>query len=414
MLEILKGRLLLARLLMLVTAAALLTIGLVTIYAIGHPADPSPAIDVSENAAFFGKQLQFMILGIGAFIIVNIIDYRSLGRASYWIFGLGIISLIVVLGGKFLNLPFAPSINGAHCWIKLHPSLPSIQPSEFFKLAYIFALAWYLRYRSNYRSFKSLIGPFALTLFPMILILLEPDLGTVMLMIPILFIMLFVAGAKAKHLLVIVLLGILVSPLMWHFFMHSYQRIRISCVVLQNEWVQKQAEQHDWFGRVLVGRKFSVRQWKNDWGYHLIRSKYAIASGGLTGYGYRNGPFIKYNFLPERHNDFIFSAIAHQWGFVGCVVLLFLYVLLVACAIEISVHNPDPFARLVAVGIAAMIAAQVIINVSVALGLMPITGLNLPFVSYGGSSLLVNMAAIGILNNLGRTRSFCLSRESEG
>jgi rod shape determining protein RodA len=273
---------------------------------------------------------------------------------------------------------------------------------------YILALAWYLRYRSNYRSLSALIGPFALTLLPMVLILLEPDLGTVLLMMPILFTMLFVAGAKAKHLLIIILMALLVSPLMWHK-MRSYQRRRISSVILQNKWVREKAEQYPWLGQVLVGTKFSEKQWKSDWGWHLIRSKYAVASGGATGYGFRRGPFVKYDFLEARHNDFIFAIIAQQWGFLGCIVLLLLYIIIVGCGLEIAIHNSDPFGKLLAVGIVAMFVVEVIINVSMTLGLMPITGLTLPLISYGGSSLLVSMASIGLLNNIGRCRPFTVA-----
>ncbi|MBA7634461.1 putative peptidoglycan glycosyltransferase FtsW [subsurface metagenome] len=150
----------------------------------------------------------------------------------------------------------------------------------------------------------------------------------------------------------------------------------------------------------------------NDWGYHLIRSKYAVASGGTNrgkGYGFRQGPFIKYNFLPERHNDFIFAMIAHQWGFWGCLGLLGLYVIIVVCGLEIAVNNTDPFGRLVAVGIVATFTVEVVVNVSMTLGLMPITGLTLPLVSYGGSSLLVSMVSVGLLNNVGRCRPFSVA-----
>jgi cell division protein FtsW (lipid II flippase) len=270
------------------------------------------------------------------------------------------------------------------------------------------ALAWYLRYRSNYRNFKALIGPFALSILPMVMILKEPDLGTVMLMMPILFTMLFVAGAKVKHLLIIILLAVLMSPLLWHT-MNRYQRQRISCVILQNKWVQKKAAQHPKFSEILVGGKFSERKWKNSWGYQLLRSKYAIASGGLKGYGFRRGPFIKYNFLPERHNDLIFASIAHQWGFLGGLTLIGLYMIIIGCGLEIAVHNTDPFGRLLAVGIVAMFTVEVLVNISMTLGLMPITGLTLPLVSYGGSSLLVNMAALGLLNNVGRCRPFTVA-----
>jgi rod shape determining protein RodA len=229
-----------------------------------------------------------------------------------------------------------------------------------------------------------------------------------MLMMPVLFTMLFMAGARVKHLALIVLLAVLVSPFLW-LKMQPYQRSRVSAVLLQNSWIREKAEQVPAFGKILVGGKFIERRWRSDAGYHITRSKYAIASGGLAGQGFGRGPFIKYNFLPYRHNDFIFSVIAHQGGFLGCFAFLGLYVILIICGLEIAADNIDPFARLLAVGIVAMIVVEVLVNVGMTLGLMPITGLTLPFVSYGGSSLLVNMMAVGLLNNIGRCRPFTVA-----
>jgi rod shape determining protein RodA len=243
----------------------------------------------------------------------------------------------------------------------------------------------------------------------MMLILLEPDLGTVLLMMPVFLAMLFIAGAKVKHLALILFIALLISPIMW-FKMQSYQRLRISSVLLQSEWLRQKAEQHPTLGKLLVGGTFSSKKWKENGGYHLIRSKYAIASGGTTGYGFRHGPFVKYNkFLPERHNDFVFSLIANQWGFVGCLAILLLYVILFACGLVIAGETTDPFGRLLAAGIVAMFAIQVIVNVAMTVGLTPITGITLPFISYGGSSLAVSMLCVGLLNNVGRWRPFSVA-----
>jgi rod shape determining protein RodA len=416
MYNFIKGRLLGVRICLLAAALALLVIGMATIYSVGHPIEQSPASQSAKLIVYFKKQAIFAAAGLLAFFLVNRINYRRLGEISYWIFGIGIVALSVLLVSRYvISLPFAPeSSTYAHRWLVLHPSLPQIQPSEFFKLAYILTLAWYLRYRSNYRRFKALIGPFVLTLLPMGLILLEPDLGTVMLMMPILFTMLFIAGAKGKHLLIIILMALLVSPLMW-LKMRSYQRIRISSVLLQREDIRSAAENHRWLGDLLVGEKFTENKWRNDWGYHLIRSKFAVASGGVNdgwGYGFRKGPFVKYDFLGERHNDFIFAVIAQQWGFWGGIILMGLYVILVACGLRIAANNTDPFGRLLAVGIVTMFVVEVIVNIGMTMGIMPITGLTLPFVSYGGSSLLVNMMAVGLLNNVGRCRPFSLAKKT--
>jgi rod shape determining protein RodA len=415
MYNFLQGRLKFVRLCLLASTLALVAIGIATIYGVGNPAESSPVNQTGDMANLWKKQLVFAVIGFLVFTAVNLLNYRRLGALSFPIYVFLLLLLGILLLGRFIiNIPFVPEINGAHRWIIFKIAgrqLPAIQPSELCKLAFVLALAWYLRYRSNYRNFSALIGPFLLTLLPMVMILLEPDLGTVILMMPILFIMLFVAGAKVKHLLIIILMAVLVSPLLW-YKMRPYQRTRISCVLLQSNWVRQKAEQNPSLGRILVGRNFSTKRWKNDWGYHLIRSKFAIASGGAKGYGFRKGPFVKYDFLPYRYNDFIFAVIAHQWGFVGCLGLLMFYVIIIGCGLEIAANNTDPFGRLLAIGIVAVFTVEVLINVSMTVGLMPITGLTLPLVSYGGSSLLVSLASIGLLNNVGRCRPFTVARKT--
>ncbi len=406
----LRGRLVFVRLCMIAASIGLVALGVLTLYAIGHPADPSPAVSTADLTGFWKKQLVFACVSVVGFLAANLIHYRRLGSMSYWMFGLILLLLAVLIADKFVNIPLVEMRNGARRWIRVGTSSRHVlvQPSEFCKVVYILALAWYLRFRSNYGSFRALLGPFLLTLLPMLLILAEPDLGTVMLMMPVLFAMLFIAGARVKHFLLVVLMALLVSPLLWHK-MHSYQRRRVSAVVLQNSTVRQMAEEHPAIGNLLVGEKFSTRKWQRDWGFNLIRSKFAIASGGLKGNGFRQGPFIKYKFLPFHYNDFIFSSIAHQWGFLGCLVLFGLYAIIIACGLEIAANNTDAFGRLITVGIMTMFIVEVFVNVSMTMGLMPITGLTLPLVSYGGSSLLVSAIAVGLLNNVGRCRPFSVA-----
>ena len=410
-----KGRLLLVRVCLLVCTLLLVGIGVATLYAVGHPVETAVGTDakeLAELAGYWKKQLAFAVVGLGGFVAANLVNYRKLGEASYAMYAAVLVLLMLLLVSRFFGpLPFIEPSHGAFRWIQMDVGshqLPALQPSELCKIAYILALAWYLRYRSNYQSVKALLGPFALTLLPMGLILLEPDLGTVMLMLPVLFSMLFIAGARAKHLLLIILLAVLVSPALW-YKMEPYQRRRISCVLLQNDWIRAKVVDSPLLSNIIVGGKFNERLWRSDWGFHIIRSKYAVASGGLAGTGFGKGPFVKYNFLPERHNDFIFSVVAHQWGFLGCLGLLLLYSLLVLCSLEIGANNIDPFARLVAIGIAAMFVIEIVVNIGMTLGIMPVTGLTLPFISYGGSSLLVNMVTVGLLNNIGRCRPFTVA-----
>jgi len=311
MYNFLKGRLIVVRLALLVAALALVILGIAAIYSVGHPSESSAAGPMGGLSHYWKKQVIFAMVGVFGFIAANIINYRRFGSISYWIYGFVLLLLGVLLLDKLVDVPFVPVVNGVRRWIRFRVAgraLPAVQPSEFCKLAYVLALAWYLRYRSNYRNFNALIGPFVLTLLPMVLILFEPDLGTVLLMMPVLFAMLFVAGAKVKHLVIIVVMAALVSPLLWHK-MKPYQRTRISSVLLQNEWFQEKAERYPVLGRILVGEEFSTKQWNDNWGYHLIRSKIAVASGGLKGYGFRQGPFIKYHFFCRQGTTTSYSLL---------------------------------------------------------------------------------------------------------
>jgi cell division protein FtsW (lipid II flippase) len=404
MFKIFTGRLILLRMIMLSAMLTLIVIGLLTIYAVGNPTGTEP--NDFENS--WKRQAVYAAAGLIAIVMINLVNYRRFGAISYGLYTAVLALLAILLLDKIIDIPFVPVINYTRRWIRI--GSVQMQPSEFCKIAYILALAWYLRYRRNYRKLKGLIVPFALTLLAMVLIIFEPDLGTVALMMPILFAMLFVAGAKVKHFLIIFLMALLISPLLWGF-MEDYQKSRITSFLLQNEWIMEKAKQNPKLATILAGSPQGLANWKRAEGYHLTHSKYAIASGGWIGYGFAKGPYIKYDYLPERHNDFIFAAIAHQAGFFGALFVLLIYAVIIACGLEIAWNNTDPFARLTAVGIVTMFAIQVIINVSMTLGLMPVTGLTLPFLSHGGSSLIVSMLAIGILNNIGRSRPFSVAKK---
>ncbi|MBU1261203.1 MAG: rod shape-determining protein RodA [Planctomycetes bacterium] len=404
MFDFIKGRQLSTRLVMLAAAAGLVAIGLMMIYASGNPADSGS--NISSISGMWKKQAAFAAIGFIAFVIINSFNYKRLGPASFWLYTAILILLALLLLDKVVNLPFIPVKKGSRRWI-LIGSLFQFQPSEFFKLVYIIALGWHLRYRSNYRNFSALVPPFILTFLPMILILLEPDLGTVLLMMPVFLSMLFIAGAKTKHLAAIIVLALLAFPILW-MGMHDYQRMRISSVLLQSDvdgsesWFKTQSRTHPWLGKMLGVTPERLRNWEVGEGYQLTRSKLAIASGRLSGQGYRSGPFIRYRFLPDRHNDFIFALVCHQWGFAGAVLVIGLYALLIACSLEIAAASSDIFGSYLAAGISIIFAIQVLVNISMTIGIMPITGITLPFISYGGSSLLVNLLSVGLVNNIGR------------
>jgi cell division protein FtsW (lipid II flippase) len=435
---IFQGRFFTMRMLLLTATAVLVTIGIVTIYAVGHPApstvegpkqenqqsdtqqldqqgseltfaDDAPKLNRYSNK--WKKQLAFAVVGGVCLVLVNLFHYQRLGRISYVLYAVILAMLALLLVDRVVNLPFVHERLGIRRWFKIGFGF-LIQPSEFCKIAYVLALAWYLRFRSNFRTFTGLVGPFALTLLAVVLILLEPDLGTAMLLMPVLFTMLFVAGANFKHLALILCLGLAVSPLMWKF-MRPYQRMRISSVLLQNKKVMNAARNNEKLAKLLVGDPDKLRTWRRAEGYQLLHAKRAIASGGVTGYGLGKGPYLQsqdHLRLPEADNDLIFAVIAHQFGILGCGVVLLSYVVLIACAIELAWLNTDPFGRLVAVGIAASFAVQVLVNVGMVLGMMPITGLTLPLVSYGGSSMVANLIAVGLLNNIGRHRPFSVAK----
>jgi cell division protein FtsW (lipid II flippase) len=418
------------RMLLLAAAAGLVVIGIIAIYAVG-PTVPSsvegpkkdtgpqeirntepqvPTLNKYSNK--WKKQLAFVGAGLMCLVGVNLFHYQRLGRISYAMYAVILVMLALLLVDRVVDLPFVHERFGIRRWFKLGFGF-LVQPSEFCKIAYILALAWYLRFRSNFREFWGLVGPFALTLLAMVLILLEPDLGTTMLLMPVLFTMLFVAGARVKHLVLILCLGLAVSPLMWKF-MKPYQRMRVSSVLLQNKKIMNAAKNNDKLAKLLVGDPDNLRTWRRAEGYQLLHAKRAIAAGGLTGYGFGRGPYLQnrsYLNLPEADNDMIFAVIGHQFGLLGCGGVLLLYILLIACAVELAWLNTDPFGRLVAVGIAAMFAVQVLVNVGMVLGMMPITGLTLPLVSYGGSSMVANLTAVGLLNNIGRHRPFSVARK---
>jgi rod shape determining protein RodA len=349
---------------------------------------------------------------VAAVWIVLWLSYKPIAQHAYLWFAVVLFMLALLTAAKLTHFDFGgvvPARRNAYRWIAL-PGF-QLQPSEFMKVACVLALAWYLRFRRNYRSFFGMLIPFFLSAVPMGLILLEPDLGTVLLMVPVPFMMLFLAGAKKRHLAALLALGVACAPLAW-YKMEPYQRMRIVGLLLQHEPLRESIvenpEEYDYLGCT----RRQAMEWENDSGMQLVRSKAALGSGGLLGEGWGHGTYVEYNFLPDRHNDMVFALVGHQWGLVGCLVVLACYVAIVISGLEIAAVTSDPLGRLVAVGIVTVIAAQVVINVGMTAGLMPITGMTLPFVSYGGSSLLTNFVAAALLISVSQNRPFLLYRKS--
>jgi cell division protein FtsW (lipid II flippase) len=276
------------------------------------------------------------------------------------------------------------------------------------KVGFILVLARYLRFRSNYRTFKGLLPPFALALAPLVLILKQPDLGTALVFIPILFAMLFVAGAKVSHLLAIVLIGASLVPIAWMAGKdpngEAYSRVPgfkyLPTLIKDYQRARVRA--------LFTGDNDPATQKKEN--FQTYWAMTAFASGGPTGKGPGNIPVGRN--VPEAHNDMVFALIGEQFGFLGSAVVLGAYIVLFAAGIEISAATKEPFGRLIALGIVAMLAGQTFINLMVATRLMPVTGVTLPFVSYGGSSLLASYMAAGLLLNVGQNRPIVMARAS--
>ncbi len=327
--------------------------------------------ELAGSSQFYARQLIWV--GVAGFVLlfVNFFNYRLLARFSLPIFCLAVVLLCVV----YLFRP----INGARRWIDL--GFMSFQPSEVTKLAYIIALASYLRFRENYRRMSGLAAPFAMTLLPMALIYKEPNLGTCLLFLPVLFAMLFTAGARPRHLIAVILLGTCLIPVLW-LGMSREQQSRVSAMILQRD------------GDITA---------VSDDGDHLHRSKRVIALGQTWG-SELGEPLVDdpaAYYVPEARTDFVFCMIAERWGFVGCCVTLLLYATLYGRGLLIAAATRDPFGRLLAVGIVTLFATQTIINTAMTVGLMPITGITLPLLSYGGSSLATTCLSLGLLINIG-------------
>lgn len=304
-------------------------------------------------------------------LLATSVSYRRLRHLSPWFYLMCVLLLVVVL--------FMPIVNGSRRWIPL--GVFNFQPSEPARLAFILALAHYLMHRDSQRTVGGLFVPFVMTVFPLLLILREPDLGTAMLFLPILFAMLFAAGAKTTHLLAAVLLGVAMLPLLW-LQMSSEQRSRVVTVFRQQDGGSAPTED----------------------GFHLHQSKQVLALGGVWGSITHDQPIIDdpsaYT-LPASRTDFIMCLIGERYGIAGCGLLLLFYVVIVYQGLRIAQRTREPFGRLVATGIVTMLATQVLINSGMIVGLMPITGITLPMCSYGGSSLMSTCLAMGLLMNIG-------------
>jgi rod shape determining protein RodA len=316
------------------------------------------------------RQISWVGVGLIGLLVVASVDYRNLVRSApvLYVIGLGLLTSVFVLGR---------TVSGARRWIHLGPF--TVQPSELFKLIFIITLAWALTTGRGERSRTSLIGTFVLLGVPFLLVVRQPDLGTALCLVPVLAAILVGIGIPLKVLGGMTLAGIAVMPLGW-FVLKPYQRDRLLVYL-------------DPF-RDPLGTA-----------YNVIQAKIAIGSGQLLGKGVGGATQSRLSFLPARHTDFIFAVFAEMWGFLGCLVLIVAYVLLVMRGFEIAAGTREMRGRILALGVTTVFAAQVLINIGMVTGLLPIVGIPLPLMSYGGSSMVVSLTALGLLLSI-RMRQF--------
>lgn len=380
----------------------LAALGLATIHASDANVGAPPTASAPSSAApgawfdrvlaaigpFTLRQAAYLVTGVVLMLLTLWPSYQEIGRHAYLIYWLGVFFLALLVIDRWVDLPFVPEKRFTRRWIEVAGI--GFQPSEFMKVALILALARYMRFRDSIREWRGLVVPFLMTLGPLVLVVFQPDLDTALMMLPMLLAMLFMAGARLRHLLAVVLLGAAIAPVFYVYGMSPYQRTRIDVVLRQG---------------------VEDERWHMKEGYQLRQSKIALGVGRVWGEGYRQGAFVEHDFLPEKHNDFIFAIIGNQWGFVGSVLVVLAYVLIVLCAIEVAVVTNDPFGRLLVVGVIVMIVLQALMNIGMTIGYFIITGMTLPFVSYGGSSLWANFIALGLLVNVAQRRPMLIARK---
>ena len=348
-------------LVLIAAVAAIIIISLVIIGSATHINTPS-----EERYWFVQRQGIFAIINAGIVVFLMNFDYKMLKQYGHKMYAFNLIMLLAVM---FVG----QSALGAQRWIQLGPI--TLQPSEFSKLIMIVSLAALMEDKlGKINTLKDFLPIAAYVGIPFLLVLKQPDLGTSLVFMAIFFGMLFASGVRLKLLGGIMAAGVAAMPLLWHF-LKDYQKQRIMVFLDPNV---------DPLGS----------------GYHIIQSKIAIGSGMLWGKGLFEGSQSQLNFLPENHTDFIFAVVGEELGFVGAVILLLLYLVVLRRGIKIAREAQDNFGMLMAVGITSMLAFHVLVNVGMTAGIMPVTGIPLPYMSYGISALTTNMMALAILLNI--------------
>ena len=346
---------------LIIAAAAIILMSLVIIGSATHINEAS-----AGGYGFVQRQGVFAVLNVALAVFLMNFDYKMLQRYGMKLYWINIVLLLAVM-------LFGHSALGAQRWIQIGPV--TLQPSEFSKVIMIVSLAALLEDKVGKLNTLQDLLPIALFVgVPFLLVLKQPDLGTSLVFIAIFLGMIFAAGVNLKLLGGLFGVGILASPILWHF-LKDYQKMRILVFLDPNV---------DPLGS----------------GYHIIQSEIAIGSGQLFGKGLFEGTQSQLDFLPENHTDFIFAVVGEELGFIGAAFLLVLYLILLWRGIRIAQDASDTFGMLLAVGITSMLAFHVLVNIGMTMGIMPVTGIPLPLMSYGVSSLTTNIMAIALLLNI--------------
>lgn len=321
---------------------------------------------------YFWSQMKWVVIGFVGMFLLTLFDYRILERFAYVVYALVVISLAVVMfSGR--------SALGAQRWLQLGPL--SIQPSELAKLGIAFCLAKYFHSRrsGDTLGFLDLIVPAVLTMIPFVLILKQPDLGTALIVACVAGTMTFFAGLQKKLIVFLLIVCVVTPPLAWEFVLRPYQKDRVHAFL--------NPEAH------ALSK-----------GYQVIQSKIAIGSGQLSGKGYLKGTQSKLQFLPKQHTDFVFSTFAEEFGFLGSVLLVALYASVGLLGLNVAFTAKDKFGMMLAFGLTMVVTSQAAINIAMETGALPVVGVPLPLFSYGGTSMITTLVAVGLLLNISMRR----------
>jgi rod shape determining protein RodA len=347
----------------IVLLSILITIvGLFNIYSATNTAS------FTGTEGLFSRQLIFVGIGLVLMAFFMIIDYRRLGKSIYIAYGINILLLVLVL-------LVGRSASGAQRWLSF--GFISIQPSEFMKITMVLTLARYFSNDMNFEGYtlRDLFVPTLIAAIPTALIIVQPDLGSGLLLLVVAFSIFLFVKIQWRSILILVIVGAVSMPIVYNFVLKDYQRKRVLTFI-----------------DPALDPKGS--------GYNSIQSRIAVGSGQLVGKGFMKGTQTQLNFLPEHHTDFIYSVLAEEHGFLGSVFLVILYVLLFLSAIRISSRAGERLGALIAMGCTAVIFWQAFVNIGMVLGIMPVVGVTLPFMSYGGTSIIVNFILIGFIQGI--------------